>query len=57
MMQKSVLVLGKSGLEVSAIGLGCMDMTMVYEPPVDKNEIIKLFHKVADLGMAFICHC
>ena len=53
MMQKSVLVLGKSGLEVSAIGLGCMGMTMAYGPPADENEMIKLFHKAVDLGVTF----
>lgn len=51
MMQKRVL--GKSGLEVSAIGLGCMGMTMAYGPPADENEMIKLFHKAVDLGVTF----
>ena len=50
-MQKRVL--GKSGLEVSAIGLGCMGMTMAYGPPADENEMIKLFHKAVDLGVTF----
>lgn len=51
MMQKRVL--GKSGLEVSVIGLGCMGMTMAYGQPADENEMIKLFHKAVDLGVTF----
>ena len=39
-MQKRKL--GKSGLEVSAIGLGCMGMTFSYGPPADKKEMIAL---------------
>ncbi|HEY6338221.1 MAG TPA: aldo/keto reductase [Candidatus Sulfotelmatobacter sp.] len=34
--------LGKSGLEVSALGLGCMSMSALYGPPADKGEMIKL---------------
>lgn len=50
-MQKRVL--GRNGLEVSAIGLGCMGMTMAYGPPADENEMIKLFHKAVDMGVTF----
>lgn len=46
-------LLGKSGLEVSEIGLGCMGMTMAYGPPADEIEMIKLFHKAVDLGVTF----
>ncbi len=35
--------LGTSGLEVSAIGLGCMGMSFSYGPPKDKPEMIALF--------------
>ena len=39
-MQKRKL--GKSNLEVSAIGLGCMGMSFAYGPPADKQEMISL---------------
>ncbi|MCI0442139.1 aldo/keto reductase, partial [bacterium] len=37
--------LGKSNLEVSALGLGCMGMSSGYGPAADKNEMISLIHK------------
>jgi len=46
-------MLGKSGLEVSAIGLGCMGMSHSYGPPADKGEMIKLIHKAVELGVTF----
>ncbi|MBK7131552.1 MAG: aldo/keto reductase [Bacteroidales bacterium] len=45
--------LGKSNLEVSAIGLGCMGMSFGYGTVVDKNEMIALIHKAVDLGVTF----
>ena len=45
--------LGKSGLEVSAIGLGCMGMSFSYGPPKDKNEMIALLHAAVDRGVTF----
>ena len=48
-MQKRTL--GKGGLEVSAIGLGCMSMTSVYGPPADKGEMIKLIRAGYELGV------
>jgi aryl-alcohol dehydrogenase-like predicted oxidoreductase len=50
-MQKRKL--GKSGLEVSAIGLGCMGMSHGYGPASDKNEMISLIHAAIDRGVTF----
>lgn len=44
--------LGKSGLEVSALGLGCMRMSFG-DTPTDKKEMIDLLHKAVDLGITF----
>src|SRR5580658_4096785 len=51
LMQKRKL--GKSKLEVSAIGLGCMGMSFSYGPPKDKPEMIKLLHAAVDRGITF----
>src|SRR5258708_38260799 len=45
--------LGKSNLEVSAIGLGCMGMSHGYTPLPDKQEMIKLIHAAVDQGVTF----
>ena len=50
-MQKRKL--GKSGLEVSAIGLGCMGMSFSYGPPSDKQEMISLIRSAVELGVTF----
>ena len=50
-MQKRKL--GKSNLEVSALGLGCMGMTFSYGPPADKKEMIKLLHAAVERGVTF----
>jgi aryl-alcohol dehydrogenase-like predicted oxidoreductase len=42
--------LGKRGLEVSALGLGCMGMSMAYGPPADKKEMIALIAKAVEKG-------
>src|SRR6202522_3914485 len=45
--------LGKSNLEVSAIGLGCMGMSFSYGPPIDKKEMTALLHAAVDRGITF----
>lgn len=45
--------LGKSGLEVSAIGLGCMGMSFAYGPAPDKQEMISLMRNAVDRGITF----
>src|SRR5438046_4436757 len=50
-MQKRQL--GKSNLEVSAIGLGCMGMSFGYGPPKNKQEMIALLRKAVKLGVTF----
>jgi aryl-alcohol dehydrogenase-like predicted oxidoreductase len=50
-MQKRKL--GKSNLEVSAIGLGCMGMSFSYGPPKDKKEMASLLHAAVDRGITF----
>lgn len=51
MMQKRKL--GKSGLEVSALGLGCMGMSFSYGPPKDKKEMIALLRAAVERGVTF----
>jgi len=43
--------LGKSNLEVSVLGLGCMGMSFAYGPAADKKEMITLIHKAVELGV------
>ena len=50
-MQKRKL--GKSNLEVSAIGLGCMGMSFGYGPAKDKREMISVIRKAVELGVTF----
>ena len=50
-MQKRKL--GKSNLEVSAIGLGCMGMSSGYGPPKDKHEMIALLRAALERGVTF----
>jgi aryl-alcohol dehydrogenase-like predicted oxidoreductase len=50
-MQKRKL--GKSNLEVSALGLGCMGMSFSYGPPKDTKEMTDLLHAAVDRGITF----
>jgi aryl-alcohol dehydrogenase-like predicted oxidoreductase len=50
-MQKRKL--GKSNLEVSAIGLGCMGMSFGYGPPKDKQEMISVIRGAVERGVTF----
>src|SRR5580692_6953794 len=50
-MQKRKL--GGSGLEVSALGLGCMGMSFSYGPPKDTKEMTDLLHAAVERGIAF----
>src|SRR6187551_2081002 len=45
--------LGKSNLEVSALGLGCMSMSFGYGPPADKQEMISLIREAVERGVTF----
>jgi len=45
--------LGNSGLEVSALGLGCMGMSFSYGPPKDKQEMISLLRSAVERGITF----
>src|SRR4051794_10526933 len=45
--------LGKSGLEVSAIGLGCMGLSYGYGPAVDKQQGVALIRAAFDRGVTF----
>ena len=51
MLQKRKL--GRQGLEVSAIGLGCMGMSFGYGPPADKLEMIKLIRSAVERSVTF----
>ncbi len=50
-MQKRKL--GKSNLEVSAVGLGCMGMSFSYGPPKDKREMTALLRAAVEHGVTF----
>src|SRR5579864_3923117 len=50
-MQKRKL--GRSGLEVSALGLGCMGMSYGYGPAADTKEMISLIRKAVERGVTF----
>jgi aryl-alcohol dehydrogenase-like predicted oxidoreductase len=50
-MQKRIL--GKSGLDVSTLGLGCMGLSFGYGPATEKQDAIKLIRKAFELGITF----
>ncbi|HJV95561.1 MAG TPA: aldo/keto reductase, partial [Albitalea sp.] len=50
-MQKRQL--GKSGLEVSALGLGCMGMSFAYGTAPDRQQMISLLHAAVERGVSF----
>src|SRR5713226_9547202 len=50
-MQKRKL--GRSNLDVSALGLGCMGMSFSYGPPADKQEMIALLRAAVERGITF----
>jgi aryl-alcohol dehydrogenase-like predicted oxidoreductase len=45
--------LGNSGLEVSAIGLGCMGLSFAYGPATERREAVALIRKAVELGVSF----
>lgn len=45
--------LGKSGLEVSAMGLGCMGLSSGYGPPTDRKEAVALIRSAVEQGVTF----
>jgi len=46
-------ILGKNGLKVSALGLGCMGMSFSYGPPKDRQEMITLIRTAVERGVTF----
>lgn len=46
-------ILGNDGLEVSAVGLGCMGFTQSYPPYPDRNDAIETIRKAVDMGVTF----
>ncbi|KAG0593329.1 hypothetical protein M758_1G315100 [Ceratodon purpureus] len=46
--------LGSQGMEVSALGLGCMSMTSYYGPPKEEEEMVKLIHHAVGLGVTLL---
>jgi aryl-alcohol dehydrogenase-like predicted oxidoreductase len=46
-------ILGKSGLEVSALGFGCMGLSFAYGPPTDRQVAVKLIRSAYEMGVTF----
>ncbi len=45
--------IGSCGLEVSALGMGCMGLTFGYGPATNEADAISLIHKAYELGITF----
>lgn len=54
MAQVKRIKLGSQGLEVSALGLGCMGMSAFYGPPKPEEDMIKLIHHAVDTGVTLL---
>ncbi len=52
-MQKRTLGKGEGGLEVSALGLGCMGMSFGYGPAADRQEMVSLIRSAVERGVTF----
>lgn len=48
--------LGRSGLKVSALGLGCMGMSFAYGPTPEKSEMITLIRQAVERGVTLLRH-
>lgn len=46
-------ILGKNGLEVSSLGLGCMGLTFGYGPATNEKDAIALIHNAVEMGVTF----
>jgi aryl-alcohol dehydrogenase-like predicted oxidoreductase len=46
--------LGSQGLEVSALGLGCMGMSFAYGPPKQEPDMVRLIHHAVAAGVTFL---
>jgi aryl-alcohol dehydrogenase-like predicted oxidoreductase len=46
--------LGRQGLAVSAVGLGCMSMSAFYSDPGSDDESVEVIHRALDLGCSFL---
>ena len=52
-MEKRILGIGNNALEVSALGLGCMNFAWAYGPATNKQDAIKVIHAAVERGVTF----